>query len=267
MLAGLQALPPRQQAVIDGRKLSYVLAGSGGPAIVLLNGSGGPVEGWWRIFGGLREIDAAVFAYDRPGIGGSDKPTQPQAGEAVLADLRALLAHAGLRPPWLLVGHSLGGLFANLHARRFPQEVAGVVMLDATAPQDPALVQAHLTAVQKLWMRISGRLFAHDALHETAQAGHTVRQLAEAGPFPDVPLAVVTGGRPVPSWQMPLAVREGRREHQRLLAGLSPRGRQVLAEGSRHFPQFSEPQLVLRVVRETWLQARDAPAAVVRQVG
>ncbi len=65
-----------------------------------------------------------VIAVDRLGVGKSDRPTEPQTGEVIVATLRSLLAQAGVPPPYVLVGHSLGGLHVELFARRHPDEVA-----------------------------------------------------------------------------------------------------------------------------------------------
>ena len=80
--------------------------------------------------------------------------------------------------------------------------------------------------------------------------GETVRELQAAGPFPDVPLVVVTGGKAPPAWMMSAAAAGARRAHQQELARLSPHGEQVIAQRSGHFPQLTEPQLVLDVLAQ-----------------
>lgn len=258
----IAALPPVRRTAVEGCMLAWSMVSGGAPPIVLLGGAGGPIEGWARVHAGLCDTGAAVFAYNRPGVGGSDKPRRPQDGETVVADLRALLREAGLQPPYVLVGHSLGGLFANLYARRVPLEVAGVVMLDATAPQDIAVMAATQGWVHRTLLTLTDLLLGRDGRGETAQAARTVQQIEAAGPFPDLPLLVLTGGRQPPAWQLPPQARDARCAHQRLLARLSPRGRQVVAEASGHFPQFSEPARVVQAVREVWEQARRDAAAL-----
>ncbi|HVZ42795.1 MAG TPA: hypothetical protein VHA82_03210 [Ramlibacter sp.] len=80
---------------------------------------------------------------------------------------------------------------------------------------------------------------------EVELIGETVREVECAGEFPDVPLAVITGGKPPPQWLMSPAAAGARRAHQQALARLSSQGRQVIAQSSGHFPQLSEPSLVL----------------------
>ncbi|GAB4209748.1 MAG: alpha/beta hydrolase [Roseiflexaceae bacterium] len=248
-LAGMQQMSAKQRAVVDGAAIEYITVGNGHPAIVLINGSGGPVEGWYKVFGPLAQ-QGTVLAYNRPGVGGSARPLVAQTGDVLVASLRGLLGQAGLEPPYVLVGHSFGGLIANLFARTFPAEVAGVVLLDATAPEDVAAMAAHQNAAQRLLKRTLDRLFGRDPLAESEHAAQTVAQIRQAGPFPAVPLVVVTGGKPAMSWATPAAALAARATHQRELVALSPHGRQIIAARSGHFPQFSEPELVVEAVRQ-----------------
>jgi len=241
--------PATQRVMVQGAWVEYALAGEGPRTLVLINGAGGPVEGWMRVFAPLSR-EARVFAYNRSGIGRSDKPAAPQTVARMLAALRSLLGQLGLRPPYVLVGHSFGGLIANLFARCHPDEVAAVVMLEATAPDDVGALAAHLGAVQRLVMQLLERVLPPDPMAETAHAEASVEELALAPAFPPVPLFVITGGKPAMSWVTPTAARALRAAHQRGLANLSPCGRQIIAARSGHFPQLIEPQLVIGVIRE-----------------
>lgn len=255
----MHALPLKQQAHIHGHDLEYVAAGSGRPVIVFVNGAGGPVEGWHTVYPAVARLGTA-FAYNRLGVGGSDRPHTPQTGEAIVATLRALLAAVGLPPPYVLVGHSLGGLYTNLFARRFPHEVAGVVLLDAAAPGDEVLQHEHQSLLQRMSKRVLGvtdTILGKDAYGEVAFVSETVRQVAAAGPFPDVPLIVVSGGKRPPSWLMTAEAFRVRATNQQALSAMSPRSKQVIAARSGHFPQFAEPDLVIQAIREivAWPQA------------
>ncbi|SFB37213.1 Pimeloyl-ACP methyl ester carboxylesterase [Cohnella sp. OV330] len=240
---------------VGGKKTEYALEGEGTPAVVLINGGGGPIEGWHKVYHSLAE-KSKVFAYNRPGIGKSAKPDGPQDGETIVAALRGTLSAVGLKPPYVLVGHSLGGLYANLFARLHPGETAGVVLLEASHPGDLAIGELQSGAVRganKLlgWMdALTGRR----KWHETNAVAETAAQIARAGAFPDVPLVVVSGGKRPP--MMPEAVYAVRRDNQTELARLSARGRQIVAAGSGHFPQFSEPALVVSAIEDCLEKAR-----------
>ena len=234
----------------------YVRAGHGAPTIILINGAGGPVEAWYRLMPELARL-GTVFAYNRPGVGESDKPKQPQTGAVMAADLYALLRSEAIAGPYVLVAHSLGGLIANLFARQYPDEVAGVVMLDATAPEDAAAMDAHKGAIARLVEKVSGSLFGRDPMGEAPHLAQSVAQIGSAPPFPDVPLAIVSGGKPAMAWLTPSKALQARAEHQRRMVALSPRGKHIIAARSGHFPQFSEPAVVLGAVRDVIAMSRN----------
>lgn len=244
----------KRLADLDGRRFQYTVAGAGRPPILLINGGGGPIEGWFRVFRPLSAL-STVFAYNRAGIGKSDRPTEPQTADVVVRDLRALLATLSLTPPYVVVGHSLGGLFANLLARRHPHEVAGVVLLEASAPDDIALMKSGEGAFQRVIRRALDSVFGKDQFGEPDHAETSARQVAGAGPFPDIPLAIVTGGKPAMAFLTPAHQRQGRAANQAALAALSPRGQQVIAARSGHFPQFSEPDVVVGAIEDVWRAA------------
>ena len=196
---------------------------------------------------------------------GSDKPSAPQTGRAIVGALRELLAAVDLRPSYVLVGHSLGGLYANLFARLYPQEVRGVVLVEAAHPKDVEALGAHrspLTRVVRRIVDIPGAIFGRNAFLEVEFVGETAREIANAGPFPDVPVAVVTGGKSPPTFLMSAAAREIRLANQRDLLTLSRHTRQFVAEKSGHFPQITEPAVVAQAILSI---VGSAPPAVGRR--
>jgi pimeloyl-ACP methyl ester carboxylesterase len=110
--------------------------------VVLENGSRAGLEGWSRVMDRLEANYGqpgpaqawSVFSYNRPGIGHSVATDRPRDGRQIVADLRELLRQQGLSPPYLLVGHSLGGLYMQLFARMYPHEVQGLVLVDSLYP-------------------------------------------------------------------------------------------------------------------------------------
>lgn len=238
--------PAKHCAEVLGETLEYVSAGVGPATVVLVNGAGGPIEGWYKVFGPLAGF-CRVFAYNRPGIGGSGKPQTAQTGSHLVASLRGLLQAAGLAPPYLLVGHSLGGLIVNLYARLHPAEVAAVLLLDATAPADVECQPRFETGLQRALRRVLSWL-PQDARAEVCHVGTTVAELQAAPDFPAIPLAVLSGNRPAMAWATPAEALAARAQHQRELAALSPLGVHLIAERSGHFPQLSEPQRVVDTI-------------------
>lgn len=256
-------LPIKLTRQVDGKTVEYILAGSGTPAVVLVNGSGGPVEGWFKVFAKLAS-GRATFAWNRPGIDQSSKPAVPQTAAEMVESLRDILDALAVAPPYVLVGHSLGGLIVDLFARLYPEDVAAVVMLEATAPDDVRVLPRFENRVQRWLQRVTRRLLPPHPLGETEHLAASLAEIDAAPPFPPVPLVVMTGARPALTWATPKALLDARASHQAALVRLSPLGRQVMATRSGHFPQFSEPELVCTVIedaaREGMARLRSAQA-------
>lgn len=110
--------------------------------VVIENGLRGNLEGWSQVIDGLEARSArtrpakawSIFAYNRPGIGRSEPTVRPRNGRQIVADLHELLQQDGLKAPYLLVGHSLGGLYMQLFARTYPDEVQGLILVDSVYP-------------------------------------------------------------------------------------------------------------------------------------
>jgi pimeloyl-ACP methyl ester carboxylesterase len=104
-------------------------SGTGGPAVVFAPGGGGVGLDFLLAHDRVAEFTTSVL-YDRASTGWSDDADLPRSGDEVTDELRALLRTAGVPAPYLLVGHSLGGVYVQRYAQRFPDEVAGLLLLD-----------------------------------------------------------------------------------------------------------------------------------------
>ena len=239
----------RQHATVDGQQIAYVKAGEGSPAIVFLSGANMDLDSWFLVYPEAAKISSAL-AFDRPGVGRSGPPTAEQTAATVVVTMRSLLQQVSVEPPYLLVAHSLGGLIANLCARVFPCEVSGLVLVDAASPAEveaqPTPGPAMGVINRALGMIAGGR--GRGRLREVDVVDQTLRQIAAAPPFPDVPLVVVTGTKRMRF--VPGVAFAAHLAHQARLADLSPRGRQVFAPNSGHFPQLNDPEIVLDAIRE-----------------
>jgi len=127
--------PPGRLVDVGGRRLHMLEAGRGTPAVVVVPALGDGVLLWVRI---QRELDTQmrVAAYDRAGIGWSDPPPRgPRTIDGAARELHALLVSAGIEPPYVLVGHSVGGVIARRLAACYPGTVAGMVLIDSSHEQ------------------------------------------------------------------------------------------------------------------------------------
>lgn len=114
---------------IGGRRLLVYRAGSGDPSVVILPGAGAVGLDYFNVQQGAAKVVESIV-YDRAGTGWSDRVPLPRSSTEVTDELAELLAVVGIDPPYLLVGHSLGGLYARHFATRFPEMVSGLVLLD-----------------------------------------------------------------------------------------------------------------------------------------
>lgn len=161
--------PPGELVDIGGRRLHLWRAGEGSPAVVVAPSLGEPGDGWAEIQRRLAQ-QTTVVLYDRAGLGWSDPGPWP-TGRRMVADLHALLKAAGIPPPYVLVGHSLGGLLMRLYQTTHPEQVAGMVLVDSSHPDQERRLGAQTWrlsrprwwvrvvrfAVQPLWIRLRER--------------------------------------------------------------------------------------------------------------
>ena len=266
-----------------GRRLWLECRGTGGPTVVLEAGAGNDADSWDTVGlspGQTREAVlpavarfARVCAYDRPGTVGeadqrsrSDPAPMPRTAADIVADLHALLVAAKVPGPYVLVGHSFGGLTSRLYATTYPDEVVGLVLVDAAHEDWYQAVRAALSPAQRAeYDRLAAEgppELADDPNHErldTDASALEMRDAAAASPLRPMPLAVVTHGRP---WDWPAGYPANELETtwrtlQERLAGLTPDARLVVAEGSGHFIPGDRPDAIVDAVREVVDAVRD----------
>jgi pimeloyl-ACP methyl ester carboxylesterase len=119
---------------VEGRQMHLYCTGSGAPAVVIEAGLGSDWLGWQVVQPELSKL-TRVCTYDRSGLGWSEPRHGPRDAETIARQLHALLNQAGVPRPLVLTGHSAGGFYVREYAREFPAEVAGVVLVDSTSPQ------------------------------------------------------------------------------------------------------------------------------------
>jgi pimeloyl-ACP methyl ester carboxylesterase len=135
--------------MLNSHDAAYVKSGDGALAIVLQAGLGDGKEVWETVFEDLASKHT-VFAYDRPGYGGMPATQTARDPCSIATELRDQLRAAKLSPPYVLVGHSLGGLYQYVFSRLYPQEVAGLVLLDPTHPRHWQRMQQDAPSAAKM---------------------------------------------------------------------------------------------------------------------
>ncbi len=122
--------PPGQMVDIGGHRLHLYCLGTGSPTVILEAAAPGWSLYWSTVQPQLAQT-TRVCAYDRAGLGWSERGPLPRTGQRMAKELHRLLERAGIRGPYVLVGHSLGGLVTRLYQHDYPQDVVGMVLVDA----------------------------------------------------------------------------------------------------------------------------------------
>jgi pimeloyl-ACP methyl ester carboxylesterase len=223
---------------------------------VLESGMGDPAAPWFAVERALAGM-TRVCSYDRAGTlgGASDPAPTPRTGADAVADLHALLAAAAVPGPYVLVGHSLGGLLVRLYAHTYPDEVAGLVLVDA--PNEEVFARLEALLGPERWAQFQALLaegFNPEGVDRAAIDAELQAARAVA-PLRPMPLVVVSADKPFdpadapPGW--PPEADPLRRKLQDDLARLVPGGRHVVTDRSGHYIHKTEPELVVAAIRET----------------
>jgi pimeloyl-ACP methyl ester carboxylesterase len=282
--------PPGRLIEANGCRLHLQLAGRGLPSVVLESGLGGMSTAWGWIQPAAARF-SRVVSYDRAGLGWSDADPAPKTAALAAHRLRVLLHHAGVLPPFVLVGHSMGGLFIRVFAALFPGEVAGMVLLDAVHPDQhlrSAAIDLHmrtgfrfLRAVPMLarlgYVRLTGlfdswgeglparQAAESEAILSTHRHLRTTRdeslaweaicaEVRGTGDLGNLPLAVVTAGKDI----LP-----GHPELQRELACLSCDSTHLVVPGADHVTLVTRREyarVVVEAIRQVVAKAHAARA-------
>ncbi len=253
---------------IGGRRLAMRSQGNGVPTVVLEMGLGAPGS----LFDALARQIATfthVLWYDRAGLGRSDPAPTPRTIQDIVLDLHTLLQKAQITGPSVFAGHSMGGLVVRLYRERYPEQVAALVLIDAShedqrerylavlPPQPHALpALAHLRHIWEVrWLDPNQNDEQIDNV-ANSELLHSCRSLG------DLPLAVISRGGPTrdPAKYPPGLIEEMERtwrQMQRELTHLSSQSRQIIASRSGHMINEDEPALIVEVIGQMVMQVRE----------
>ncbi|MBX6330293.1 MAG: alpha/beta hydrolase [Gemmatimonadaceae bacterium] len=233
---------------VGGHRLRMIAAGRGTPTVVLETGLGSGLGDWDTVRPAIARL-TRVIAYERAGYGASEAAPGPRTARRVAAELHEALARANVPPPYVLVGHSLGGAFVRVYAAMYPREVAGLVLID------PAMEEFYRRAAElPEWKAAEADQRQRMAQGSLGERGEwlawdsTMAQLRAAHPLPAVPITMLTsmstadgrGGELLRLWG----------EVQSEWVRQTPGAKQIVTTRSGHCIQCEEPQLVIDAVRE-----------------
>jgi len=232
-----------QKLDIGGIELYYELLGGNNEGLTLVfdAGYGATLESWNPIKDDISKF-SKMFIYDRAGIGKSEMNERPRHSQQSVENLRILLNKAGINPPYVLVGHSFGGLNTRLFASTYPEEVVGVVLLDSTHEDQNRILPSLFT--KEVQAAYYNQFTLEGSLNEVEESLEQIRTSKSLG---NIPLIVVTGGlqpfhtvESMATWM----------KFQGELANLSTNKKHIVVEDAGHAIHIDQPQVVVDVIRD-----------------
>ncbi|NGX36501.1 MAG: putative aminoacrylate hydrolase RutD [Candidatus Anoxychlamydiales bacterium] len=288
--------PPGKIVDIGGYRLHLNCSGKKGPSVVLDSGLGDFSLTWYYIQPQIAKF-THVCSYDRAGLGWSDKGPNPRTSIKIAQELHTLLHNANVKPPYVLVGHSLGGLNMQVFANLYPNEVAGLILLDSShenqekflqklRPGDSAFqikIKMFWYLVKPIWLpkTLAKYIISEDVPKEISSLDFAISfntknsftNYEESKSFtkdlPSLkndflkgkPLIVISGGK---YEQIPGTTKEEMKKiiqvwmsFQNDLVSKSQKGQHWIAENSGHMIPLQEPQIVVKAVKEMVKEIRE----------
>ena len=234
-----------QKVDVGGHGLELLIGGQGSPAVIFESGFGTGIASWSRV-----QKDVAAFAqtvaYDRAGLGQSDLGPKPRSAKQIATELHAALQKSGVKPPYVMVGHSFGGIYVRVFADMYPSEVVGMVLID---PSQESFND---------WLNKNqpDRLKAAESNIATAGEGVQAEFAAVDTSYSQARVAKVPGGIPVTLLTatvdkiVPAEARQLWIEKHKEWLATVPGSKHIIVEKASHFIQAQRPELVIETIKQ-----------------
>lgn len=279
--------PPGVRVDVGGYRMHMLCMGVGEPTVVLDSGLGDYSIHWRRVQGEIASV-TRTCSYDRAGLGWSDPSPRARTSAAIAEELHTLLHRAGIQPPYVLVGHSMGGLNVRMFQSQYPSETVGMTLVDASHPDQDhklppgmaaaiAAYQEHLKRMRLLMPFGIPRLFRwcsegnpelqpalranacrtaaiRETVAESEAFNSSANEVRAAGRLGDLPLVVISED-PAKNAPEGVGVFE---TMQSDLAGLSSHSARIAAIGSGHQIHWERPDLVISAIQTMVAEIRHA---------
>ena len=272
---------PGRLVDIGGHRLHIHCTGEGTPTIIFDSGVGGFSLEWSRIQSALAQR-TRVCSYDRAGYGWSDPGPLPRTSERITRELHTLLLRAGVAGPYIIAGHSFGGYNAQLFASNYPNETAGLVLIDASHPEQierlpgpkpgtPKRAKPNANSYVISWFFPHPNFPDENALmaqrimqgwrhkmtwrEEMTVFSVSAKQVQASRPMPKVPIVVLTRGRSFwPAYSKGDETEKIWLQLQDELSQLGANPVHLIAQHSGHVIHLDQPDIVITAM-ETMLDA------------
>jgi pimeloyl-ACP methyl ester carboxylesterase len=240
-----------QKVDVGGHSLQLLIGGQGSPAVIFEGGFGTGIASWSTV-----QKDVAAFAqtvsYDRAGLGQSDPGPKPRSAKQIATELHAALEKSGVKPPYVMVGHSFGGIYVRVFADMYPKEVVGMVLIDPSQESfndwliknQPDRLKAAQSEIAKAGPGVQAEFAAVDTSYSQARVAKV------PGGIP-VTLLTATEDETMPAEARKLWIEK----HKEWLATV-PGSKHIVVEKASHFIQAQQPALVIDAIKQVSKQPR-----------
>ena len=234
-----------QKVDVGGHSLQLLVGGQGSPSVIFEGGFGAGIASWSRV-----QKDVAAFAqtvsYDRAGLGQSDPGPKPRSAKQIATELHVALEKSGIKPPYVMVGHSFGGIYVRVFADMYPKEVVGLVLIDPSQESfndwliknQPDRLKAAEGDIAKAGEGVKAEFASVDTSYSQARAAKVPAGIP-------VTLLTATEDESMPAEARKLWIEK----HKEWLATV-PGSKHVIAEKTSHFIQAQQPALVIEAIKQ-----------------
>ncbi|MHA7138646.1 alpha/beta fold hydrolase [Rossellomorea arthrocnemi] len=228
---------------ISGCKLYAKLVGenNGKPTVVMDAGYGDYSKAWDSVIEDLSML-SNVLIYDRAGLGKSATSSNPRTSREMVKELKELLIEAKIKPPYILVGHSFGGVNLRMFATEYQNEVRGLVLVDST-PEDYR--ERFLPTMSRDFQQAYNKQFIYEGNYDEFM--ESLKQLKDTRHKLNIPLIVLSAGKKA---HYSRESQELWNKMQREILEISSESKLVIAENSAHYIQNDEPEVVVSAVKK-----------------
>ncbi|MFF2755709.1 alpha/beta fold hydrolase [Psychrobacillus sp. NPDC058041] len=212
----------------------------GKPTVVMDAGYGDSSKAWDSIISDISML-TEVLIYDRAGLGKSEKSSKSRTSSEMVKELNELLYRAKIKHPYILVGHSFGGVNARLYATEYPNEVSGLILVDST-PEDYR--EKFLPTMSKEFREAYNKQFVYEGNYEEFMG--SLKQVKESRRKLNVPLIVLSAGKKAHYSEESQKLWN---EMQKEILEISSNSEFIVAENSAHYIQNDEPEVVIDAIK------------------
>lgn len=241
----LQTLAPVNGKVdIGGYGLNVKVEGKGTPTVIFESGLGGGIGVWTNVQPEISKL-TTTFSYDRAGLGESDKSTLDRTSSNQVRELHELLQKTKVKGPYIIVAHSIGGFNARLFADSYPEEVAGIIFVDAAHEE---MFSLYKLLAPKEYENTRGEFVNPEGtFDDLLNSAAEVRKARRSDGLRNIPITVLSAENT--DLNVPGTILVGWAQLQRDIATLSDNSKQITVKGSGHMIQDDNPQAIIDEIK------------------